>query len=62
MHFLRMKNSSLLVFTSKQWSAESSLYTKETIPYFLRDDLSKKHKSQESGFEAFWLEIVGSAN
>ena len=37
-------------------------YVRETIPYFLRDDLSKKHKSQESEFEAFWLEIVGSAN
>ena len=37
-------------------------YLKETIPYFLCDDLSKKHKSQESKFGTFWLEIVGSAN
>ena len=37
-------------------------YIKETIPYVLRDNLSKKHKSQESEFEALWLEIVGSAN
>ena len=33
-----------------------------TILYFLRDDLSKKLKSQKSEFEAFWLEMVGSAN
>ena len=32
------------------------------MPYLLRGDLSKKHKSQESMFEAFWLEIVDSAN
>ena len=34
------------------------IYHKETIPYFLCDDLSKKHT--ESEFEACWLEIVGS--
>ena len=33
---------------------------KETITYFLHDDLSKKHKSQESEFEAFWFKLVGS--
>ena len=37
------------------------IYHKETIPYFLCDDLSKKRNSQlESEFEACWLEIVGS--
>ena len=36
-------------------------FIKETIPDFLRDGLSKKHKSQKSDFEACWLEIVGSA-
>lgn len=34
------------------------IYHKETIPYFLCDDLSKKRI--ESEFEACWLEMVGS--
>ena len=28
-------------------------YIKKTIPYFLRDDLSKKYNSQDCEFEAF---------
>ena len=49
------------VYVVSQKIVAISIYHKETISYFLCDDLSKKRNSQlESESEACWLEIVVS--